>query len=64
MLFQHGVCIAQRLMPIYNSTVHENMLNIALNLTKNIGTMDTNMLQGGTAFVFKEGAEKDRSKIW
>jgi len=32
MLFRHSMSIAQQLMPIYNTTVHKNKLNVALNL--------------------------------
>ena len=32
MLFRHSMSIAQELMPIYNTTVHKNKINVALNL--------------------------------
>ena len=32
MLFRHSMSIGQQLMPIYNTTVHKNKLNIALNV--------------------------------
>ena len=31
MLFQYSMSIAQQLMPIYNTTVHKNKINVALN---------------------------------
>ena len=32
MLFRHGMSIAQQLMPIYNTSVNKNNINVALNL--------------------------------
>ena len=32
MLFRHSMSITQQLMPIYNTTVHKNKINVALNL--------------------------------
>ena len=34
MLFRHSMSIAQQRMPIYNSTVHKNKVNVALNLMR------------------------------
>ena len=37
----HSMSIAQQLMPIYNITVHENNINVALNVTSDytVGAM-------------------------
>ena len=32
MLFRHSISIAQQIMPIYNTTMHKNKINVALNL--------------------------------
>ena len=32
MLFRHSMSITQQLMPIYNTTMHKNKINVALNL--------------------------------
>ena len=34
MWFKHSMSIAQKLLPIYNTTVHKNMSYVALNVVK------------------------------
>ena len=48
MFFRHSMSIAQQLMPIYNTTVHKNKINVALNLMwLTVGVYeDTNKPQG------------------
>ena len=60
MLFRHSMSIAQQLMPIYNTTVHKNKVNVALNCwvfmktptdhKGGLGFMDVK--KGGLGFVF------------
>ena len=39
---RHSMSIAQQLMPIYNTTVHKNKINVALNLMRlTVGCYET-----------------------
>ena len=46
MLFRQRISITKQLIPIYNTTVHKNMIIIALNVTKLLALQDTNIPQG------------------
>ena len=36
MWFKHSMSLAQQLMPIYNTTVHKNMTNVAFRIWRNL----------------------------
>ena len=46
MYFLHSMNIAQQLMPIYNITVYENNIYVALDVTQLLVLWDTKMPQG------------------
>ena len=52
MLFRHSKSIEQQLIPIYNTTVHKNKSNVALNV-------DTSWCYGETPTLHKGGQESE-----
>ena len=61
MLFRHSMSIAQQLMPIYNNTVHENKMNVALYLMwLTVGCYETSKRPQG----WNSNYSINKKKIW
>ena len=54
MLFRHSMSIAQKLMPIYNTIMHKNKINVALNLMRlTVGCYETSNRPQGRLVLIK-----------